>query len=180
MSEKAIIIEGGRKLVGEVRLSGAKNAALPILVAACLGHEPSIIENVPVGLRDVRVMIKLLKSMGADVEVKGTSVVISRGDMNSRNIPLDCSKRIRSFLLLLGLFLGLGMDVFLPESGGCNSCEDNHGFYGETCSTCGKPKITTYQRIVINPRNRCVPPWLRSFRALGIMGDACGARGGVA
>jgi UDP-N-acetylglucosamine 1-carboxyvinyltransferase len=129
MIGSSLVIEGGRKLEGEVKLAGAKNAALPILVAACLGHEPSKIENVPVGLRDISVMLQLLKSMGAAVAVEGSTVIISRGDLNCRNIPLDSAQKIRSSLLLIGLFLGLGMDVCLPQSGGCNIGERKYDLH---------------------------------------------------
>ncbi len=54
-------IEGGRVLRSEFRLSGAKNAALPMLVAACLGEEPTILENVPIKPNDVRLQIHLLQ-----------------------------------------------------------------------------------------------------------------------
>ena len=129
MIKNSIVIEGGRKLEGEVWISGAKNAALPILVAACLGNEPSRIENVPIGLHDIEVMLQLLKGLGAEVNVIGTTVIISQGNLDSCNVPLDCVTKIRSSLLLLGLFLGLGMNVFLPESGGCNIGERKYDLH---------------------------------------------------
>ena len=64
MDNTVIEIEGGRCLEGEVHLSGAKNAALLMLVAACLGNEPTILENVPVGLNDVKITLELLCVIG--------------------------------------------------------------------------------------------------------------------
>ena len=61
-----VVIKGGRKLKGEVSVSGAKNAALPIMAAAILSEDESIIENVP-DLRDIHTMVKLLRSLGARV-----------------------------------------------------------------------------------------------------------------
>ncbi len=59
-----IVISGGRKLKGEVEVSGAKNSALPIMAAALLSEEESVIENVP-DLRDIQTMIRLLRALGA-------------------------------------------------------------------------------------------------------------------
>ena len=66
-------IIGGQRLVGEVRVSGAKNAALPILAASLLTAEDLVLHNVP-DLSDVRTMIKLLECMGVKVEREGTTV----------------------------------------------------------------------------------------------------------
>lgn len=124
-----IVIEGPNSLEGEISLSGAKNAALPMLVAACLGEDPTTLENVPVNMHDVRIMLDLLCKIGADVHTDGTTVTISRGNMNSFNIPVDCVSGIRSSLLLLGSFLGLGMDVSIPDSGGCDIGERKYDLH---------------------------------------------------
>jgi len=129
MAESIIVIEGGKRLEGEVTLSGAKNAALPMLVAACIGKEPTTLENVPIGTNDVQIMLDLLSKIGADVSIDGATVTISRGDMKSRNIPVECVAKIRYSLLLLGLFLGLGMDVSMPQSGGCDIGERKYDLH---------------------------------------------------
>lgn len=77
-----IIIEGGHPLKGEVKISGSKNAALPILTATLLTDEPCVIRNVP-KLRDTMTMIKLLKSLGKSVEFsKGKVTVTNKGDIS--------------------------------------------------------------------------------------------------
>lgn len=77
-----LIIEGGRPLKGEVKISGSKNAALPILAATLLTDETCVIRNVP-RLRDTMTMVKLLRSLGKAVEVTGDSITISsRGYLN--------------------------------------------------------------------------------------------------
>ena len=63
-----LIIHGGTPLSGEVHISGAKNAALPILCASLLTHETLIIENVPY-LKDITTMIKLLEQMGVNISI---------------------------------------------------------------------------------------------------------------
>ena len=71
-----LIIEGGRKLHGEIRVSGAKNAVLPILAATLLTDEICTIRNVP-RLRDTMTMVKLLKTLGKDVHVEGDKLVVT-------------------------------------------------------------------------------------------------------
>lgn len=119
MHEEYFLLEGGQRLQGEVHLSGAKNAALPMLVAACLGEEPTVLENVPVGLNDVKVMLELLRTMGASIEAKGSTVSCARGDLNGGQIPGELSSQIRYSLLFLGLFAAMRQEAFLPMPGGC-------------------------------------------------------------
>ena len=121
MSESMVEIEGGRSLNGEVSLSGAKNAALPLLVAACLTDEPIVLENVPIGLNDVKVMIELLQAMGAEIHQEGNSTIIcSRGTLQGGEVPAELANKIRYSLLLLGFFAGLRQEVYLSHPGGCN------------------------------------------------------------
>ncbi len=120
MHNSSITIHGGQPLCGEIRLAGAKNAALPMLVAAAMGELPTILENVPVGLNDVQVMIELLRAMGADVTVEGTRVVCSRGRFSGSAVPIELARRIRYSLVLLGACAALGESVFIPQPGGCS------------------------------------------------------------
>ena len=69
-----IVVEGGSRLVGSIAISGAKNAALPILAASLLPSGPSTFKNVPL-LQDVATMAKLLRQLGAEVDGKRTMVV---------------------------------------------------------------------------------------------------------
>jgi UDP-N-acetylglucosamine 1-carboxyvinyltransferase len=118
MSETLVCVEGQHVLNGELQLSGAKNAALPLIVAACMGAEPTILENVPVGLVDIQNEIALLKALGACINVIGNSVWCSRGDLSNREIDSNLVGRIRSSLLLLGLFSALRSNVFIKHPGG--------------------------------------------------------------
>ena len=70
-----IVIEGGVPLQGEVEISGAKNAALPILIATLLTDEPCVLENVPTKLRDIRLTIRVLEAIGKRVDVAVTSIL---------------------------------------------------------------------------------------------------------
>lgn len=111
-------IIGGQRLVGEVRVSGAKNAALPILVASLLTAEDLVLHNVP-DLSDVRTMIKLLECMGVKVEREGTTVRLNAGNITSTKAPYELVKTMRaSILTLCPLVARFGSaEVSLP--GGC-------------------------------------------------------------
>jgi len=116
---KEFHIIGGKRLYGEVKLSGAKNAALPMIAAACLGEEFTKLNNVPTSLRDVNILIGILQEMGAAIEVNGTSVSCKRGDFpNQKFAPIRASE-IRYSLLLLGLAAAFGENLELPLPGGC-------------------------------------------------------------
>ena len=112
-----MIIEGGERLSGTVHISGAKNAALPILVSALLAEGPCTFYNVP-ELMDIRTVNKLLRGFGADVE--GTKAVrIDASHINNVEAPYDLVKTMRASVLVLGpLVTRMGRArVSLP--GGC-------------------------------------------------------------
>ena len=109
---------GGRRLVGEIRASGAKNAALPILAASLLTADDLVLHNVP-DLADVRTMLKLLAGTGVRVERNGTDVTLNAGSVTSTVAPYDLVKTMRaSVLTLCPLVARFGTaEVSLP--GGC-------------------------------------------------------------
>ncbi|MGL5729378.1 MAG: UDP-N-acetylglucosamine 1-carboxyvinyltransferase [Plesiomonas sp.] len=110
-------VTGPTRLHGEVNISGAKNAALPILFAALLAEEPVEIQNVP-HLRDIDTTMKLLRQLGAKVERSG-SVHVDARDVNEFCAPYDLVKTMRASIWALGPLVarfGRGQ-VSLP--GGC-------------------------------------------------------------
>jgi UDP-N-acetylglucosamine 1-carboxyvinyltransferase len=113
-----IIVEGGHRLEGSVAISGAKNAALPILVSALLTGGWNIYENVP-DLRDIRTINRLLADLGAQVETQGHTVKVNATTLDSHEAPYDLVKTMRASVLVLGPLLArLGRArVSLP--GGC-------------------------------------------------------------
>ena len=95
-------INGGRRLVGEVRASGAKNAALPIIAAGLLTTDEVILHNVP-DLADVRTMGKLLRGMGVVCErLDESSVRINASAVTSTEAPYELVKTMRASVLTLG------------------------------------------------------------------------------
>ena len=112
-------ITGGRPLEGEVRISGSKNAALPILCGAMLASEPVTIANVP-HLKDVTTTIELLGRMGVSVTVdEKRRVEVDAGSLKECYAPYDLVKTMRASILVLGPLLARfgKADVSLP--GGC-------------------------------------------------------------
>jgi UDP-N-acetylglucosamine 1-carboxyvinyltransferase len=114
-----LLIEGGTRLAGQVRISGAKNAALPILAGTLLAAEPVTVSNVP-HLKDVTTTISLLQMMGAQVTVDDhLNVEVDASDIAHRTAPYELVKTMRASILVLGpLVARFGeADVSLP--GGC-------------------------------------------------------------
>jgi UDP-N-acetylglucosamine 1-carboxyvinyltransferase len=113
-----IVIEGGHRLEGTVTVSGAKNAALPMLVSALLTEGWNTFHNVP-DLRDIRTIKQLLTDLGAKVETSGSVVKIDASGLHRYEAPYDLVRTMRASVLVLGPLLArLGRArVSLP--GGC-------------------------------------------------------------
>ncbi len=113
-----IVIRGGKKLKGEVMISGAKNAVLPIMAAALLGEEKSFIENVP-HLRDVATMVKLLRFLGAKVNHEGSKIEIKPGNSLKAVAPYNLVSTMRASVCVLGPLLGRLQHAEVSMPGGC-------------------------------------------------------------
>jgi UDP-N-acetylglucosamine 1-carboxyvinyltransferase len=114
-----LLITGGRKLSGSIEISGAKNAALPILAGTLLASEPVTINNVP-QLKDVATTITLLQSMGVEVTFDDRlNLKVDAREVIDRRAPYELVKTMRASILVLGPLLArFGQaDVSLP--GGC-------------------------------------------------------------
>ncbi|MEK9151013.1 MAG: UDP-N-acetylglucosamine 1-carboxyvinyltransferase [Patescibacteria group bacterium] len=112
-------IEGGKRLKGEIIVSGSKNATTPILAAALLTKETCVISNLPL-IEDVFRMLEILSSMGAKVEWRGKrTVAITAKNVDPRRMDIAAVKKIRSSILLLGP-LAARFDAFsFYQPGGC-------------------------------------------------------------
>ena len=111
-------IEGGHPLKGEVTPSGNKNAALPLLTACLLAEEPVTLKNVP-DIGDVRVMRKLLESLGVEFEDLDTHTWrITTKQPRQADLNPDLCRRIRASVLIAGPMLGRTGSITLPPPGG--------------------------------------------------------------
>src|SRR5215831_18250654 len=112
-----IVIEGGRRLAGEVHVSGAKNAALPILCSAILASGRCTFSNVPV-LNDIRTMTKLLARLGAEVDGERT-VTVDASRINAFEAQYDLVKTMRASVLVLGPLVARHGQARVSLPGGC-------------------------------------------------------------
>ena len=113
-----LVIEGGRRLSGRINVEGNKNAALPLLAACLLTSETCELRNVP-RIRDVSVMIDLLRSLGAEVDGQGTSTVrVTCKDIRSSEPDPALVGRLRGSVLLLGALVGRTGRASLAPPGG--------------------------------------------------------------
>src|SRR4051794_10849148 len=114
-----LLIRGGRPLSGEVRISGAKNAALPELCAALLSAEPVILQNVP-RLQDVATMLKLIRNMGATADYGNDGTVkLDSGELHFPEAPYEMVKTMRASVLALGPLLARFGEATVSLPGGC-------------------------------------------------------------
>jgi UDP-N-acetylglucosamine 1-carboxyvinyltransferase len=114
-----LLIRGGRALHGTVRISGAKNAALPELCAALLTAEPVLLTNVP-GLQDVATMQKLLRNMGVAVTQPDPSTIrIDASTLTSPEAPYELVKTMRASVLALGPLVARFGEATVSLPGGC-------------------------------------------------------------
>ncbi|MGI6089824.1 MAG: UDP-N-acetylglucosamine 1-carboxyvinyltransferase [Saccharofermentanales bacterium] len=114
------LLEGGQRLQGEIRISGSKNAALPVLAATALLEGSYRIENVPL-IDDIRTLLDILRSLGAKVEFlpEGT-VLIDSSTINNCTAISEQVGKLRGSYYLLGALLGRFGEVQLRLPGGCN------------------------------------------------------------
>ncbi len=112
------IINGGRRIEGEIESDGSKNSVLPILAASLINGNESIIHNIP-HLKDVDTLSNVLESIGCKVEYNGRTIVInSKGELNTE-IPEKPVKEMRSSIILMGAMLGRFKKVKISYPGGC-------------------------------------------------------------
>jgi len=114
-----LLIRGGRPLAGEIAISGAKNAALPILCASLLSADPLQLTNVP-RLRDVSTMLRLIEQMGVKVAHEGSDgVLLDSHGLDNPLAPYDMVKTMRASILVLGPLLARHGEARVSLPGGC-------------------------------------------------------------
>ncbi len=112
-----ILVHGGRKLSGTVKISGSKNSALPILAAALLTKEPCVIHHVP-DLSDIHYMLQILAFLGAEVE-RASGTVTIRAENIKTTAPYDIVRKMRASVCVLGPLLGREKEATVSLPGGC-------------------------------------------------------------
>src|SRR3989344_3235399 len=119
LSMEVFEIEGGKKLHGEILVSGSKNATVPILAATLLTKETCVLSNLPL-IEDVFRMLEILESMGATVRWQGKrTVAITARNIDPKKIDVAAVKKLRSSILLLGSLAARFATFSLYQPGGC-------------------------------------------------------------
>jgi len=113
-----ILIEGGTPLSGSVKISGAKNAALPLIFSTILSRNVNLLENVP-DLADIRTAVKLLQGIGCQVEHTGNSLEINSSTITSHEAPYDLVRTMRASCLMMGPLLARYGNAIVSLPGGC-------------------------------------------------------------
>jgi UDP-N-acetylglucosamine 1-carboxyvinyltransferase len=113
-----LVIKGGKKLSGDVTVSGSKNAALPIFISSILAPGTQEIQNVPF-LRDINTTIKVLETLGARIEGNGNIVKIDTSRIDNHEATYDLVKTMRASVLVLGPLLARLGKARVSLPGGC-------------------------------------------------------------
>ncbi len=112
------VIEGGRRLEGELQIGGSKNAVLPIIAATLLNEEVTYLENCP-KILDVKIMIEILRELGCKVEWQGQNLMLDTTTLQNYDINEALIKKMRSSIILLGALMGRCGEARISEPGGC-------------------------------------------------------------
>ncbi|OGQ01503.1 MAG: UDP-N-acetylglucosamine 1-carboxyvinyltransferase [Deltaproteobacteria bacterium RBG_19FT_COMBO_46_12] len=113
-----IVIRGGERLIGEVKVSGSKNATLPIFVACLLSEGENLFHNVP-NLKDVQTIIKVLNNLGVKVWQEEEAYRINAKEVSSFEAPYDLVKTMRASILVLGPLVARMKRAIVSLPGGC-------------------------------------------------------------
>ena len=115
---KNFLIKGGKKLSGKVKVGGSKNAVLPIIAAALLTKEKTVLSNVP-EIEDVYQMLKILDFLNVQTEFKNHTLIIDPSRLINKPIGKDLVCKMRSSILLAGSLIGRFKEVDMGFPGGC-------------------------------------------------------------
>ncbi|MBQ3407714.1 MAG: UDP-N-acetylglucosamine 1-carboxyvinyltransferase [Clostridia bacterium] len=118
---KSYVIEGGKKLNGTIKISGSKNASLPILAATILGNGTSKLYNVP-NISDIENTINILKIIGCKIKKNNGKIEVNSQYINKTEIPTDLMSKMRSSVILAGAMLGKFKKVKFSYPGGYDIC----------------------------------------------------------
>lgn len=113
------IIEGGKRLEGEVEISGSKNAALPIIAATILNTGKTTLYNVP-DIQDVQTMFEIIRDIGGKVNKKRNKIIIDTSEIHTYEIPDNLMRQMRSSVILAGALIGKYHQARFSCPGGCD------------------------------------------------------------
>ncbi len=115
-----LVIKGPAELNGQISVRGAKNAALPIVLACAVSNQPVVLENVPTELKDIGVALEALRYVGCELEVSDGRIEVHSSEIKETCLPMEIAGRFRSSLLFLGLLAGKCGHSKVTMPGGCD------------------------------------------------------------
>lgn len=113
------IIEGGRKLEGEVKVSGSKNASLPIIAASILNPGITKLYNIP-NIHDTQITLEILRYLGCKIKRKHGKIEVDSRNIKKRDIPEHLMNQMRSTVILAGAIIGRFGEAVFSYPGGCD------------------------------------------------------------
>jgi UDP-N-acetylglucosamine 1-carboxyvinyltransferase len=113
-----IVIRGGERLIGEVEVSGSKNATLPVFTASLLSEGMNSFHNIP-HLMDVRTIVRVLRNLGVKIEEDGRTYRIDATEISNHEAPYDMVKTMRASILVLGPLVARVRKALVSLPGGC-------------------------------------------------------------
>ncbi len=113
------IIKGGSRLEGTVKISGSKNASLPIIAATILNKGITTLYNVP-NIQDTQMMYEIIKLLGGKVQKKKNKVIINTTNINKYEIPDELMHKMRSSVILVGAIVGRYKTATFTYPGDCD------------------------------------------------------------
>lgn len=113
-----IVVNGGKKLTGIIKVSGAKNVALKAMVAACLTDEKVLIKNVPL-ISDFNVVVEIIRELGGKVKIIGHKAYVRMEEFKKDKISLEEAAKIRTSAMFLSPLLARVGRAIIPNPGGC-------------------------------------------------------------
>lgn len=112
------VINGGKKLTGQINVSGSKNVALKTLVAACLTDEEVIIENIPL-ISDLFIMVGIIEELGGLVTISDHRLTVRMKDFRKTKVALERAAEVRTSAMFMAPLLARKKEAVIPNPGGC-------------------------------------------------------------
>lgn len=174
------IIEGGRKLSGEISVAGAKNEALKVIAAAVLSEDTCTIKNVP-DIEDINRLVEILEDLGATVQRSDHQLVINPAKINKTEPAAELVHKLRSSVMLAGPLLARFGEVTMAHPGGCVIGQRPIDMFLSGFKALGAEVIENEQQYTLRAKKlkgaKIIMPWIAVTATEALMMTACLAEG---
>ena len=174
------IVEGGRKLSGEIRVAGAKNEALKVIAAAVLSEDVCTIKNVP-DIEDINRLVEILEDLGASIERSDHQLIINPAKITKTKPAADLVHKLRSSVMLAGPLLARFGEVTMAHPGGCIIGQRPIDIFLAGFKALGAELIENDQEYTLRAKKltgaKIIMPWIAVTATEAIMMTACLAEG---